>query len=404
MPSPTFQFLPQASTMVCRLLIDFTDWSRLAIEKYPIFSEPSGNSYGSEFWPYSGLVTLAGYTATPAAKDSGVECWDEDEDGNVVEANVDGYSNDVYHARYRVLQAFAFFNCILLMFLFLFILALAVWHHKRGRYVIWTTPTTSVGWYDGPTGHGTGRRVPAPVTERKSHKSKGDRYEKWDDEKQVDSGRKRHFNFDKSEETLVDEEKEDLIKRPPPAATRHNSNSSQLKPRQNLVSVPAGQGRAKPILAPIAAKMAEERQKAETSRDGPDRKPSQREAADKARQLARRDRGGATDDERPSRPAVRQTSSAGVKRSASNPNGRANASDNERRPAVARRDGSAQPTARAPRRETSQTRAPGVQRSGSGAGNNTGRREPSRTRQQSSNEDGDRYQSKNPYRPSGRRL
>ncbi|PVF91214.1 hypothetical protein CPB86DRAFT_792203 [Serendipita vermifera] len=366
-------------------------------------------------------TALAGYTTTPAAKDSQVECWDEDEDGNVVEANVDGYSNDVYHARYRVLQAFAFFNCILLVFLFLFILALAFWHHKRGRYVIWTTPTTSVGWFDGPTGHGTGRRLPAPVTERKSRKGKEDRYEKWDDEKQVGSGRKRHFNFDKSEETvkdkfkgkisslkdrnkLLDEEKEDLIKRPPPAATRHNSSSSQLKPRQNLVSVPAGQGRAKPILAPIAAKMAEERQKVETSRDGPDRKPSQREAADKARQQARRDRGGATDDERPSRPAVHQNSSAGVKRSASNPNGKANASDNERRPAVARRDGSAQPTARAPRRETSQTRAPGVQRSGSGAGNNTGRREPSRTRQQSSNEDGDRYQSKNPYRPSGRRL
>jgi hypothetical protein len=305
------------------------------------------------------------------------------------------------------------------VFLFLFILALAFWHHKRGRYVIWTTPTTSVGWFDGPTGHANGRRLPAPVTQRKSNKDKNERYEKWDDEKQVGSGRKRHFNFDKSEETvkdkfkgkissikdrskLVDEEKEDLIKRPPAAATRQNSSASQLKPRQNLVSVPAGQGRAKPILAPIAAKMAEERQKAETSKDATNRRPSQRENADKARQQARRDRAGAgTDDERPSRPAVRQNSSTGVKRSASNPNGRANASDNDRRPGVARREGSAQANTRA-RREPSQTRVPDVHRSGSGAGNG-GKREASRTRQESSNEDG-RYQSKNPYRPSGRRL
>ena len=36
------------------------------------------------------MVALAGYTTSPAAKDNEVECWDEDENGNVVEANVDG--------------------------------------------------------------------------------------------------------------------------------------------------------------------------------------------------------------------------------------------------------------------------------------------------------------------------
>jgi hypothetical protein len=36
------------------------------------------------------MVALAGYTTSPAAKDNEVECWNEDENGNVVETNVDG--------------------------------------------------------------------------------------------------------------------------------------------------------------------------------------------------------------------------------------------------------------------------------------------------------------------------
>ncbi|KAG8843242.1 hypothetical protein FRC20_004030, partial [Serendipita sp. 405] len=284
-------------------------------------------------------TALAGYTTSPAAKDNEVECWDEDEDGVVVEADVQGYSNDVYHARYRVLQGFAFFNCILLLFLFLFILALAFWHHKRGRYVIWTTPTTSVGWFDGPTGKGTGKHLPPPITHRKSNKDK--EYEEWDNEKETGSGRKRGFKFDHSSisekvrDTVKDKigkrykdtddydeilAKRDLIQKPPAVA---RANTAPLKPKQYVVGVPAGgsDSKSKPSLPPIATKMAAQREREASE---PRRQPSQRERADKAYQEARRERNNHnTDDERPSRPAVRQNNATNVqvKRSGSTPAG-----------------------------------------------------------------------------------
>jgi len=357
-------------------------------------------------------TALAGYTTSPAAKDNEVECWDEDENGNVVETNVDGYSNDVYLARYRVLQAFAFFNCILLLFLFLFILVLAFWHHKRGRYVIWTTPTTSVGWFDRPTGKGTAhgaRTLPPPITHRKSHKD--ERYEKWDNEKEVGSGRKRGFTFDDAENKVKDKfrslktrvgahdsdkeekaiEKMDLIQKPSaaarkplppiggkPAVTR--SNSTPLKPRQYVVGVPAGEA-TKPALAPIAAKMTEERRKAA---DEPKRQPSQRERMDRERQAARRERDDS--DEREGRHAYRgigNVQDVTIKRSGSVPAGVA--VDGGRKEGR-RRDGSRDVT------------RPDVVRSGSGAKASGAR--PSRQEGESSGS-----QTKNPYRQtSGRKA
>lgn len=358
-------------------------------------------------------TSLAGYTTTPAAKDNEVECWEEDEEGVVVDSNVEGYSNSVYHARYRVLQAFAFFNCILLCFLFLFILALAFWHHKRGRYVIWTTPTTSVGWFDGPTRRG---HLPPPISHRNSHKDKKRSYEKWDDEKEKGSGHKKAFKFDAASiservrDTVKDKmpskdrrrakdtsdidefgERKDLIAKPPPVA---RANTTPLKPRQYMVST-SGETKAKPPLAPIAAKMTE--RKEERGNTEPKRQPSQRERAEIARQQARRER-NTTDDERPSRPAVRQNSSRGQRSGSAQPATRV------------RRETS---TTRAPdvRRQPSQTRAtPDVTRSGSGAdrgrssaqGQGRAQRSESNTRRTT---DDERYQSRNPYRPAnGRRV
>lgn len=357
-------------------------------------------------------TALAGYTTSPAAKDNEVECWDEDEQGNVVDTNVEGYSNDVYHARYRVLQAFAFFNCILLLFLFLFILLLAFWHHKRGRYVIWTTPTTAVGWFDRPTGKGTaghsGRTLPAPITQRKSHKD--ERYEKWDNEKEVGSGRKRAFTFDDAEGKVKDKfrslktrvgghssdkeekaiEKMTLVQKPAvavrkpapplggkPAVTR--SNSTPLKPRQYVVGVPAGES-TKPALAPIAAKMAEERRK--PSDTEPKRQQSQRERMDRERQAARRGRDDS--DEREGRHAYRGVGNiqdVKIKRSGSVPAGVV--VDGGR---GQRRDGSREPT------------RPDVVRSGSGAKASGARQ----TRQEGESSG---TQTKNPYRQTpGRRV
>ncbi|KIM25250.1 hypothetical protein M408DRAFT_17393 [Serendipita vermifera MAFF 305830] len=349
-------------------------------------------------------TSLAGYTTTPAAHDNEVECWDEDENGNIVDANVDG--------------SFAFFNCIIRMspnlshfflisniapvlFLFLFVLVLALWHHSRGRFVIWTTRTTSVGWFDRPTSHGTSHKphLPPPITQRKSHKD--ERYEKWDNEKEVGSGRRRHFEFgEKAAGKVGDkirsislgrrggraeddrEAKAELIQKPAAAAARkggpapaagpprppaiNRSNSAPLKPRQYVVGVPAGEG-TKPALAPIAARMTEERRKTE---DAPKRQVSQRERMDRERQAARKDRGD-EEDEREGRRAYRGTGNVND-RSGSNAAGVAG------------------------RRDTSQAR-PDVVRSNSSANR------PRRDGGESSGRDA--QQSRNPYRQaSGRRA
>lgn len=307
----------------------------------------------------------------------------------------------------------AFLTLLSVLFLFLFILLLAFWHHKRGRYVIWTTRTTAVGWFDRPTGHGTGHRshLPPPITHRKSQKE--ERYEKWDNEKEVGSGRKRHFEFGEKTTKVADrirsislgrrggndddrEAKAELIQKPaaaarklPPGVTRpptvNRSNSAPLKPRQYVVGVPAGEG-TKPSLAPIAAKMAEERRKAG---DGPSRQVSQRERADRERQAARRDRGDESE-EREGRRAFRGTGNVGdvpvrvsVKRSGSNAAGVAVEGHRRRDESQGRRD-------------TSQVR-PDVVRSNSNVKASGARRD--------GGDSSGRDQSKNPYRQAnGRRV
>lgn len=87
------------------------DWSHLVIRRCPIYSGQNGRLCGSGYLLSSGRVSprvppcvtdsdrpemtaLAGYTTTPAAKDSEVECWEEDQNGNIVADNVQGCQSD----------------------------------------------------------------------------------------------------------------------------------------------------------------------------------------------------------------------------------------------------------------------------------------------------------------------
>ncbi|KAG8845616.1 hypothetical protein FRB91_001624 [Serendipita sp. 411] len=298
-------------------------------------------------------TALAGYTTSPAAKDNEVECWDEDEDGVVVEADVQGYSNDVYHARYRVLQGFAFFNCILLLFLFLFILALAFWHHKRGRYVIWTTPTTSVGWFDGPTGKGTGKHLPPPITHRKSNKDK--EYEEWDNEKETGSGRKRGFKFDHSS---ISEKVRDTVKDKIGKRYKDTDDYDEILAKRDLIQKPPAVARAN--TAPLKPKhksrpAVAKRDQSVPRTTEPRRQPSQTRGG-----------GGAPD-------VVRSGSGAGN-------GGRAKASANAN--------------------ANLSSSQPQIHR------NNSSRRNESGTDQRAnkSSEEEGRYKSNNPYKTSGRRI
>jgi hypothetical protein len=240
----------------------------------------------SVFW-----LALCAVTTNPAIANSEVECWAE-ADGVVVDDNVEGYSNAVYHARYRVLQAFAFFNLSLLLGFFLFILALALWHHCRGRYIIWTTPTSTVGWFDGPS---AGKfHLPRPVTDkRKRYGDKDGKYKEIDDEKlytalpaitRNDSRKGKGYDLDTKPVVL-----------PARAHTKGRSGHEH----EVWIPLPTTQKPALPVtkdygknVAPapsIARKFSETRRQ-----DAPaTERPSQRDRFDQARQEARRHRPGA---------------------------------------------------------------------------------------------------------------
>lgn len=262
------------------------------------------------FW-----LALGAVTANPDIADSEVECWTE-EDGVVVDDDVEGYSNEVYHARYRVLQAFAFFNVVLLLGFFLFILALALWHHFRGRYIIWTTPTNVVGWFDGPS---VGKyHLPRPVTEkRKRHDEKDGKYRELDDEKIFTSIPAINRNDSRKGKTGFESDLKPLAL-PLKAHTKGFSGDAA----ENKIWVPLPTTQRKPVLPlavdrkpsvdrknhpppppppPIARKFSESRRNdtpAVAATHGaapaaPERRPSQRERFDQARQEARRQRAAA---------------------------------------------------------------------------------------------------------------
>jgi hypothetical protein len=344
----------------------------------------------SVFW-----LALCAVTTNPAIADSEVVCWAE-EDGVVVDDDVEGYSNEVYHARYRVLQAFAFLNMITLLGFFLFILALALWHHFRGRYIIWTTPTTIVGWFDGPSA-GKSDDLPRPVTDkRKRYGDKDGKYRKIDEEmlytsipaiNRYDSRKGKGYESDTKPLTL-----------PLKVHTKGRSGDEH----KVWVPLPTSQKRSLPVTGdhgrnvssqpapPIARKFSERRQDTPATAPQHERRPSQRERFDQARQDARRDRAAAD-----------QALGVGPRRqdsSSRRPHAHEPATT---APAIARKPSANAGRARpeAPARPDVAVRPAGVQRHGSSS------RPQQQQQQQYTTGPGIERQPTNPFaRPSGRRA
>lgn len=93
-------------------------------------------------------------------------------------------NTETYHAQYRVLEAFSFFNVILSMSLCLFshgivlilpavfafmimLLVLAIRHHRWGNNHVWLYSVTAFPWFAGPDAQ-TGKLLPAPVSAKRS--------------------------------------------------------------------------------------------------------------------------------------------------------------------------------------------------------------------------------------------
>lgn len=174
---------------------------------------------------------------------------------------------------------------------FLFVLALALWHHFRGRYIIWTTPTSTVGWFDGPS---AGKfQLPRPVTDkRKRYGDKDGKYKEIDDEKlytalpaitRNDSRKGKGYDLDTKPLVL-----------PARAHTRGRPGDEHklwipLPTSQKPGTKDYGKIVSPPPAPPIARKFSEtRRQDTPATAQQHERRPSQREKFDQARQEARR--------------------------------------------------------------------------------------------------------------------
>ena len=107
----------------------------------------------------------------------------------------DTVNTETFHAQYRVLEAFSFFNVILILGFLSFLLFLAVRHHKWDHREVWTSSVTAFPWFAGRDAQ-TGKlaALPAPATTKRSHSTRsqrtpGDPQKGYATEKGYDAGR-----------------------------------------------------------------------------------------------------------------------------------------------------------------------------------------------------------------------
>lgn len=70
-------------------------------------------------------------------------------------------NTETFHAQYRVLEAFTFFNIILIWAFMLMLLFLAVRHHRWGHKMVWLWSVTAFPWFGGQDMQ-TGKLGPLP--------------------------------------------------------------------------------------------------------------------------------------------------------------------------------------------------------------------------------------------------
>ena len=82
-------------------------------------------------------------------------------------------NTETFHAQYRVLEAFSFFNIILLWAFLILLLFLAVRHHRWGHKDVWISSVTAFPWFAGADAQ-TGKlpALPAPVSAKRSQSTR----------------------------------------------------------------------------------------------------------------------------------------------------------------------------------------------------------------------------------------
>ncbi|KAI0081812.1 hypothetical protein K474DRAFT_1587065 [Panus rudis PR-1116 ss-1] len=114
-------------------------------------------------------LALGAFLASSESEAADVECFSSSNASEPFE--MPGFNTETYHAQYRVLEAFSFFNIILIWAFLLMLLGLAIRHHRWGDRTVWLTSVTAFPWFSRP-GAQTGKQLPAPVTARRSKSTK----------------------------------------------------------------------------------------------------------------------------------------------------------------------------------------------------------------------------------------
>lgn len=114
-------------------------------------------------------LALGAFVASSDSEMADVECFSSS-DADAEPIDIPGFNTETYHAQYHVLEAFSFFNMILIFTFLVLLLVLAIRQHRAGTKHVWVLPVTMISWF-GRTGRPVGK-LPAPVTQRSRSRSR----------------------------------------------------------------------------------------------------------------------------------------------------------------------------------------------------------------------------------------
>ncbi|KAI0677533.1 hypothetical protein C8Q78DRAFT_1003140 [Trametes maxima] len=155
-------FVCSASLLIFIALLAFGLWK----ERNPISTRVELGCLGlaGTLW-----MALGAFVASSDSEMADVECFSSaDADSEPIE--LPGFNTETYHAQYHVLEAFSFFNMILIFGFLLLLLVLALRQSRAGTKHVWVLPVSMIAWF-GPSGRPQGK-LPAPVTHRSRSQSR----------------------------------------------------------------------------------------------------------------------------------------------------------------------------------------------------------------------------------------
>ncbi|THH33619.1 hypothetical protein EUX98_g605 [Antrodiella citrinella] len=117
-------------------------------------------------------LSLGAFLASSEADGADVECFSASDASEPF--NMPGFDTETYHAQYRVMEAFSFFNVILIWIVFFVLLFMAIRHHRMGNRTVWISSVTAFPWFAGPKELRRGK-LPDPVTAKRSHSHRSHR-------------------------------------------------------------------------------------------------------------------------------------------------------------------------------------------------------------------------------------